>query len=66
MKKYRWIKIKDTCGDTYEFEDCVMYTFMGRITVFYVAPIGTVRKIFFTQNIISLEYLGDDDVEVDE
>lgn len=63
MKKYRWIKIKDTCGDTYEFEDCVMHSFLGHITVYYVAPIGTVDKMFYKRNLISLECLRDDEVE---
>lgn len=61
--KYRWVKIKDTCGDIYEFEDCSVDKFLGVITVKYVVPIGTIRKLFIERNIISIEYLLKDEKE---
>lgn len=66
MTKYRWIKIKDVTGDTYEFEDCEMHAYFGRILVYYVAPIGVVKKIFFMKNLVSVEYLSETDALSEE
>ena len=56
-EKFLWIKLKDICGETYEFEDCEVKEGPFAITVYYIAPIGTVRKMFFKRNIVSFEYL---------
>lgn len=59
MKQYRWIKIKDVRGDTYEFEDCKVCSLPGQIIIFFTAPIGTVRKVFYKRNLVSFEYLAE-------
>lgn len=55
--KYRWIKLKDVTGETYEFEDCEMRETFLSIIIFFVAPIGTVKKVFFKRSLVSFEFL---------
>ena len=61
--KYRWIKIKDVIGETYEFEDCEMKETFLTIIIFFKAPIGVVRKMFFKNSLVSFEYLVDNGKE---
>lgn len=58
MRNYKWIKITDINGETYEFEDCKMIEYFGSIVILFVAPLGTVRKTFYKRNIVSFEYLS--------
>lgn len=58
--KYRWIKIKDVTGEEHEFEDADVSLFPGKIIIFYPAPLGLVRKDFYTSNVVSFERLTDD------
>ena len=57
MTKYRWIKIKDVLGEIYEFEECNVSERPGTIIIFFVAPIGIVKKQFVKKNLVSFEYL---------
>ncbi len=66
MTKYRYLKIKDICGETYEFEDCKVDRYFGRLIVDYIVPIGTLRKIFFEKNLISWEFVEDSDISKEE
>lgn len=66
MTKYRYLKVKDICGETYEFEDCKVCRYFGRLVVDYIVPIGTLRKIFFEKNLISWEFVEDSDVLKEE
>ena len=58
-EKMVWIKLKDICGDTFEFENCDVKEGPFAITVYFVAPLGTVKKVFLKKNLISFEYLSD-------
>ena len=57
-EKYIWIKLKDICGETYEFEDCEVKDGPFAITVYFVAPLGTVEKVFLKRNLVSFEYIN--------
>lgn len=63
MTKLRYLKVKDICGETYEFEDCEVKRWLGEIIVTYIVPLGTLKKVFYEKNIISIEYLLDDSKE---
>ena len=58
MAKKRFVKIKDVTGETYEFENCDMYTFIGKVVVYQPVPLGTLQKSFYKKNIIFIEVLG--------
>lgn len=60
-EKLVWIKLKDITGETYEYEDCEMKEGPFSIIIFFVAPIGTVRKQFFKKNLVSFELLREID-----
>lgn len=58
--KYRWIKIKDVLGETYEYEDCEMRETFLTIIIFFKAPVGVVKKMFFKNSLVSFEFIKDD------
>lgn len=58
--KYRFVRIKDVSGEIHEFEDADVNEFFGKIIIFFPAPLGIVRKDFYTKNLISFERLTDD------
>lgn len=57
MQKYKWIKVVDINGDKYEYENCEMFLFMGRVEITYSGPIGPVKTFFEERNIISFSFM---------
>lgn len=55
MTKYKWIKIKDVTGYEYEFEDAEMKDTFTDVIVYFIAPVGKIKKVFPKRNVISFE-----------
>lgn len=60
MKYYKYIKIKDTCGETYEYENCMVSRCLGKIFISYPVPLGIINKTFNERNIIFIDCLVED------
>ena len=58
--KYKYIKIKDICGETYEYENCTISKCLGRIFISYPVPLGVINKTFIERNTIFIDYLVED------
>lgn len=58
MAKKRYVKIKDVTGETYEFENCDVDIFIGKVVVYHPVPLGMLQKNFYKKNIIFIEILG--------
>lgn len=57
--KYKWIKLKDVLGETYEYEDCEMKETFLTLIIFFKAPVGVVKKMFFKNSLVNFEFIKD-------
>lgn len=58
--QYRYVKIKDVTGETYEFEDCEAKEGLFSLIIFSKVPIGVMKQVFYKDNIIFASMLLDE------
>lgn len=57
MMRFKYVKVKDVTGETFEYENCEVARYFNELHITYPVPLGTIKKVFNMKNIIFVDYL---------